>query len=57
VVQNREELLATLAELVANPKVARAMGERGRSVFEKQQGATGRAIEAILATLQVGAKT
>ena len=27
------------------------MGERGRSVFEKQQGATGRAIEAILATL------
>jgi hypothetical protein len=32
------------------------MGERGRSVFEKQQGATGRAIEAILGTLQVGAK-
>jgi 3-deoxy-D-manno-octulosonic-acid transferase len=56
IVQNREELQSTLAELLANPKAARAMGERGRSVFEKQQGATGRAIEAILATLHVGAK-
>ena len=51
------QTVAMLAELLANPKAARAMGERGRSVFEKQQGATGRAIEAILATLQVGAKT
>ncbi len=57
IVQNGDELVSVLAEMVANPKVARAMGERGRSVFEKQQGATGRAIEAILATLQVGVKT
>src|ERR1700761_1093516 len=57
IVQNSDELHSVLAELLANPKAARAMGERGRSVFEKQQGATGRAIEAILATLQVGAKT
>lgn len=56
IVQNSDELQSVLAELLANPKVARAMGERGRSVFEKQQGATGRAIEAILATLHVGAK-
>ena len=56
IVQDKDELQSTLAELVANPKAARAMGERGRSVFEKQQGATGRAIEAILATLQVGTK-
>jgi 3-deoxy-D-manno-octulosonic-acid transferase len=57
IVQDSGELHAVLVELLANPKVARAMGERGRSVFEKQQGATGRAIEAILTTLQVGAKT
>ena len=57
IVQNGDELHSAFAELLANPKVARAMGERGRSVFEKQQGATGRAIEAILATLHVGAKT
>ncbi len=56
IVQNSEELQSTIAELLANPKAARAMGERGRSVFEKQQGATGRAIEAILATLHIGAK-
>jgi len=57
IVQNSDELQSVLAEMVANPKAARAMGERGRSVFEKQQGATGRAIEAILATLKVGART
>jgi 3-deoxy-D-manno-octulosonic-acid transferase len=56
IVQNRDELQSTIAELLANPKAARAMGERGRSVFEKQQGATRRAIEAILATLHPGAK-
>jgi 3-deoxy-D-manno-octulosonic-acid transferase len=56
VVQDSNELQSTIAELLANPKAARAMGERGRSVFEKQQGATGRAIEAILTTLHVGAK-
>jgi 3-deoxy-D-manno-octulosonic-acid transferase len=56
IVQNSDELQSVLAELLANPKVAHAMGERGRSVFEKQQGATGRAIEAILETLHVGAK-
>jgi 3-deoxy-D-manno-octulosonic-acid transferase len=56
IVQDKEELQSVLAEMLANPKAARAMGERGRSVFEKQQGATGRAIEAILATLQVGAR-
>jgi 3-deoxy-D-manno-octulosonic-acid transferase len=56
IVQDKDELQTVLAEMLANPKAARAMGERGRSVFEKQQGATGRAIEAILGTLQVGAK-
>jgi 3-deoxy-D-manno-octulosonic-acid transferase len=56
VVQNSDELQSAIAEMLANPKAARAMGERGRSVFEKQQGATGRAIEAILGALHVGAK-
>ena len=57
IVQDRDELRSVLMELLASPKVARAMGERGRSVFEKQQGATGRAIGAILERLQVGTKT
>jgi 3-deoxy-D-manno-octulosonic-acid transferase len=56
IVQDRDELHSVLTELLASPKVARAMGERGRSVFEKQQGATGRAIGAILERLQVGTK-
>jgi 3-deoxy-D-manno-octulosonic-acid transferase len=56
IVQNGDELESVLKEMLANPKVARAMGERGRSVFEKQHGATGRAIEAILTTLHVETK-
>ena len=54
IVQNREELGQAFAELLTNRKVAVAMGERGRALFERQQGATGRAVEAILAVLQAG---
>ncbi|HEY4009257.1 MAG TPA: glycosyltransferase N-terminal domain-containing protein [Acidobacteriaceae bacterium] len=42
--------------LLANPEAARAMGERGRKVFEEQQGATGRAVEAIVALIHAGAR-
>lgn len=56
IVQNSEELHTVLMEMIANPKAARALGERGRSVFEKQQGATGRAVEAIVGLLRAEAK-
>ena len=55
IVQNSDELHAALMEMLANPKAARAMGERGRSVFERQQGATARAVEAIVGILRAGA--
>ena len=52
IVQNSDELQSHACRVAGeDPKAARAMGERGRSVFEKRQGATGRAIEAILANV------
>jgi 3-deoxy-D-manno-octulosonic-acid transferase len=48
----REGLEATLAELLRNPAEARAMGERGRSVFEKESGATARTVEELTALLK-----
>ena len=54
IVQNREELTSAFEEMLTNRKAAVAMGERGRTVFERQQGATGRAVEVILAVLQAG---
>lgn len=54
IVQNTEELGTAFSELLTNRKAAVAMGERARTVFERQQGATGRAVEAILAVLQAG---
>lgn len=56
IVLNRDELSSAFVELLTNRKAAVAMGERGRTVFEKQQGATGRAVEMILAELHEGAK-
>ena len=47
-----EELEHVLLELLTDREAARAMGERGRRVFEEQQGATGRAVEAILALVR-----
>jgi 3-deoxy-D-manno-octulosonic-acid transferase len=49
----REELRPALAEIFANPGAACAMGERGREVFEREAGATARAVGAILETLAV----
>ena len=45
----REELETAFVQLLTDREAARAMGERGRQVFEEQQGATGRAVEAIVA--------
>jgi 3-deoxy-D-manno-octulosonic-acid transferase len=48
VVQDKDELEAALVELLTDRESARAMGERGRRVFERQQGATGRAVAALV---------
>lgn len=51
----RTGLKARLAAIFADPAAARAMGERGREVFEREAGATALAIEAILEILAVRA--
>ena len=54
VVRNGEELEQSFVELLTNKPGARAMGERGRQVFEAQQGATARAVQAVLTMMQRG---
>lgn len=54
IVQDAGELKATVIELLANPQTARAMGERGRTVFKRQQGATARTAAALLGLLRSG---
>jgi 3-deoxy-D-manno-octulosonic-acid transferase len=56
IVENEDELETAFIELLSDRDKARAMGERGRKVFEEQQGATGRAVEAIVAMIHTGAK-
>jgi 3-deoxy-D-manno-octulosonic-acid transferase len=56
IVQDEDELETAFADLLSHRDKARAMGERGRKVFEEQQGATGRAVEAIVAMIHTGAK-
>jgi 3-deoxy-D-manno-octulosonic-acid transferase len=46
-VQDGGELAGVIGELLTDREAARAMGERGRAVFEAQSGATGRAVEAL----------
>jgi 3-deoxy-D-manno-octulosonic-acid transferase len=52
IVQDKDELEAALVELLTNREEARAMGERGRRVFEGEQGATARAVEALVAMVK-----
>jgi 3-deoxy-D-manno-octulosonic-acid transferase len=56
IVEDEDELETAFADLLSHRDKARAMGERGRKVFEEQQGATGRAVEAIVAMILTGAK-
>ena len=49
IVQDKDELGAAIAELLTDREQAKAMGERGRRVFEQQQGATARSVKAIVA--------
>jgi 3-deoxy-D-manno-octulosonic-acid transferase len=46
-----DALGSTLAGLLAHPEQARAMGERGKMVCEREAGATERAVKALLAVL------
>ncbi len=48
IVQDQDRLGAVLAELLADRQEAARIGERGRMVFAQQQGATLRAVQAIL---------
>jgi 3-deoxy-D-manno-octulosonic-acid transferase len=52
IVGNVEELEGVMAGMLKDREAAKAMGERGRQVFEAQQGATGRAVEAIVAVVK-----
>ena len=55
IVRNKEGLEIAIIELLTNGERARALGERGREVFEGQQGATARSVEALRTMIQ-GAK-
>jgi len=48
IVQDKEELGAALVDLLTDREQALAMGERGRRVFEEQQGATARTVQALV---------
>jgi 3-deoxy-D-manno-octulosonic-acid transferase len=48
-----DELEPIFVEMLRNREAAKAMGERGRRVFEEQQGVTGRAVVAIVELLGV----
>jgi 3-deoxy-D-manno-octulosonic-acid transferase len=54
IVQDKDELGAAIADLLTHREEAKAMGERGRRVFEQQQGATARSVEAIVAVIRGG---
>jgi len=48
----REKLEETLMALLRDTENARALGERGRGVFEQQSGATGRTVKALTTLLK-----
>lgn len=48
IVQDKDGLESALVELLGVHEQARAMGERGRQVFEAQSGATARAVAALV---------
>jgi len=49
---SREMLAETLIVMLRDADGARALGERGRAVFEAQAGATARTVEALVSLLQ-----
>jgi 3-deoxy-D-manno-octulosonic-acid transferase len=55
IVQDKDELETALFDLLTNREYAKAIGEHGRQVFEQQQGATARTVEALVGMI-CGAK-
>jgi 3-deoxy-D-manno-octulosonic-acid transferase len=53
----REEIAASLIDLLTDRTAAEAMGARARQVFDQQAGATARCVEALRAVLAVKAGT
>jgi 3-deoxy-D-manno-octulosonic-acid transferase len=51
---SHEKLKETLVALLQDPEGARALGVRGRDVFEQQSGSTGRTVEALTTLLRRG---
>jgi len=56
IVDGRDELGTVLVELLTDQDAARALGERGRRVFEEQQGATERTVRELVELLPDGAR-
>jgi 3-deoxy-D-manno-octulosonic-acid transferase len=52
IVKDGEELEAAILQMLTDRETAQAMGERGRAVFEAQQGATARAVEALVGMVE-----
>jgi 3-deoxy-D-manno-octulosonic-acid transferase len=52
IVDAEEQLEAALLWMLEDREAARAMGKRGQRVFEEQQGATERAVEALVAMVK-----
>jgi 3-deoxy-D-manno-octulosonic-acid transferase len=52
IIRDEIELDHAFEELLTNPADANALGQRGRAVFESQQGATARTVAAILGMMQ-----
>jgi 3-deoxy-D-manno-octulosonic-acid transferase len=55
IVRDKDDLEASFMELLTNRGAAKSMGERGREVFERQQGATARTVKEIVRMME-GAK-
>ena len=51
IVQNADDLASTFSDLITNPDKAVEVGRRGQAVFEQQQGATARTVEALTSLL------
>jgi 3-deoxy-D-manno-octulosonic-acid transferase len=49
----RDSLEAEMMRLLTDREAAKAMGERGRAVFEAQSGATGRAVGALVGLVKL----
>src|SRR6185312_13215669 len=54
IAQNGTELEDAFEELLTNRDAAHELGQRGRQVFEREQGATGRVVAAVVALVHAG---